>query len=254
MKKYIITLAIVFFVPSIAFASWWNPMTWSIFSSPPRTNPQIQVIATTTVSNQPRVNISTSTAKTITSNKTDVITIPTPPVNKPAKKDTLPVSNPQATNNATSPKQSACPLGYSCIPLEPLPATTTCPVGFVCAPIAPVQQTTTSSVATTTPYDPTAGMVKVYGPDGKSGYISKDGYPSAGWSYSPIPQSVQQTYSEPKCKTGYTEDSRGRCIFNDSYNSPLAICPPGTKKIRSGSILGLMNGFSDNSGYSCERF
>jgi len=28
MKKYIIALAIVSFVPSVAFASWWNPLSW----------------------------------------------------------------------------------------------------------------------------------------------------------------------------------------------------------------------------------
>jgi len=32
MKKYIFILAIISIFPSVAFASWWNPTTWNIFS------------------------------------------------------------------------------------------------------------------------------------------------------------------------------------------------------------------------------
>lgn len=42
MKKYLPILFLIVFIPSIAFASWWNPFTWKIFKTKEPV-PQIQV-------------------------------------------------------------------------------------------------------------------------------------------------------------------------------------------------------------------
>lgn len=54
MKKYIlISLLVIFVIPSIALASWWNPFTWKIFNSGKKevVVHQTQVINTDQVSN-----------------------------------------------------------------------------------------------------------------------------------------------------------------------------------------------------------
>lgn len=83
MKKYISIIIIVFIVPSIAFASWWNPFSWNIFSFLHKKDvvPQAQIIETQTTPE----NIIIETEPEIT---------PTPvQENKEVKKDTPVVNN-----------------------------------------------------------------------------------------------------------------------------------------------------------------
>ena len=49
-KKYFIYLVIIFILPTVTFASWWNPFTWVIFSRSQPTVPlkMIEIVATTT--------------------------------------------------------------------------------------------------------------------------------------------------------------------------------------------------------------
>jgi hypothetical protein len=56
-----------------------------------------------------------------------------------------------AETSTTTFRQSTCPLGYSCVPITPVPATTTCPTGFICTPIAPVQFQATTTVSSNQP-------------------------------------------------------------------------------------------------------
>lgn len=86
MKKYIfISLLVIFIIPSIALASWWNPFTWKIFSSNKK-----EIIVT-----QPQV---------INTNQVSVITEKTIPVIKTAtvneSKKVTPTVNIQKDNKA----------------------------------------------------------------------------------------------------------------------------------------------------------
>ena len=49
MKKYFLFMIMFLIVPSFAYASWWNPFTWSIFSSVLHFKTQTQVISSTTL-------------------------------------------------------------------------------------------------------------------------------------------------------------------------------------------------------------
>lgn len=49
MKKYLLVLLLVIFIiPSIAFASWWNPFTWHWFAHKNQVTTESPVIKTTT--------------------------------------------------------------------------------------------------------------------------------------------------------------------------------------------------------------
>jgi hypothetical protein len=61
MKKYLLILLAIFIVPSIAFASWWNPFTW--FQKQPQTEQTISVANKSTV-----LIPNTTTAPNTTSN------------------------------------------------------------------------------------------------------------------------------------------------------------------------------------------
>lgn len=84
MKKYILAIAVLAIVPSVAFASWWNPTTWGIFSFLFSSTPQVQIASTTTVLNrtieQPAVSIEATS------------TIP-PPVRVQTQQQTQPASD-----------------------------------------------------------------------------------------------------------------------------------------------------------------
>jgi len=114
MKKYIFTIAILSIVPSVAFASWWNPFSWGIFSSS-QPNPQVQIISATTSSDN---FISTSTAVMATTS-INVTPTPTPPVSQPVKKIVQKVSPLVATPVSVKSTSSTCPQGYNCAPTIP---------------------------------------------------------------------------------------------------------------------------------------
>ena len=115
MKKYILIVAALSIVPSIAFASWWNPLTWNIFSSH-QPNPPVQVISTTTPLNQTFTDNSTTTATTTisvaTTTEVIVATTSTPKINVPVKKVIPSINTP-------SPTTPTCPAGYTCtVPVQ----------------------------------------------------------------------------------------------------------------------------------------
>ena len=61
MKKYLLVLLLVIFIiPSIAFASWWNPFSWSWFGLFHNTNTTIQTPVVTSTSTTPKTNALTS--------------------------------------------------------------------------------------------------------------------------------------------------------------------------------------------------
>src|ERR1035437_10190450 len=89
MKKYLLIIVALSIVPSVTFASWWNPLTWNIFSLH-QTNPQAQIINATTSSDQTITDIATTTATTTisiaTTTEVVVATTSTPKIKIPAKK------------------------------------------------------------------------------------------------------------------------------------------------------------------------
>jgi|GEM_PF-4618555 len=89
MKKYLLLAVALSVVPSVAFASWWNPFTWNIFSSY-QPNSQIQIISTTTPSDQTFIDNATTTAtttiSTATATEVTVTTTSTPNTDIPVKK------------------------------------------------------------------------------------------------------------------------------------------------------------------------
>jgi hypothetical protein len=90
MKKYFIFVAILALTPSIAFAAWWNPLSWSIFSFLSSTPPQ-SLLGTTTESDQAPIVINTSTTSITASTSTDL-----PVITKKAKTPTpVQVQTPQ---------------------------------------------------------------------------------------------------------------------------------------------------------------
>lgn len=95
MKKYLLVIATLSIVPSVAFASWWNPLTWNIFSSH-QPNSSIQIISTTTLPDQTLTDNSTTTAVTIpaaTTTEVIVATTSTTRINILTKKVTTSVAN-----------------------------------------------------------------------------------------------------------------------------------------------------------------
>ena len=93
MKKYIAVLFLIaFIVPSVAFASWWNPFTWNIFSifNRQKTSQETQVKP----QNLPVVqNIPPVQPKTIN---------PTPTIKPPVKE--TPVTKPVVVTPVVTPK------------------------------------------------------------------------------------------------------------------------------------------------------
>ena len=143
MKKYLLVIATISIVPSIAFASWWNPFTWNIFSSH-QTISQVQIVGTTTPSNQividnstttatTAISIATTTEVTVTATSTPKIDIPvkkvTPPVvvktQQPTQPKVTPIKTPTppvqvqtpAVSNSSGGESTICPVGYNCSPI-----------------------------------------------------------------------------------------------------------------------------------------
>ncbi len=130
MKKYLpVFILSTLIIPSVAFASWWNPFTWSIFSSY-QSNSQGQTISTTTLPNQiPADNLMTTATTTIsvaTTTEVIVATTSTPKINVPVKKVTKKVIPPAVTSspvlqvqtsvvsNSSDNGSAVCPSGYTC--------------------------------------------------------------------------------------------------------------------------------------------
>jgi hypothetical protein len=92
MKKYIAFITFVSIIPSVAFASWWNPASWSIFSFLFSPTPQVQTIILATSSNQ---TIVTSSTVSIINTNTATTSTPTPIVSAtPAKQYKKSVAKP----------------------------------------------------------------------------------------------------------------------------------------------------------------
>ena len=95
MKKYFIAVAFFAVTPSIAFASWWNPLSWNwtnLFSSPTPLVVQVPVATTTPV--QTPIENSTTTATTSIPVTTIISTTTTPVVTKnPVKKVSVSAQN-----------------------------------------------------------------------------------------------------------------------------------------------------------------
>jgi hypothetical protein len=71
MRKYISIISILLIIPSVAFASWWNPLSWGIFSALIHSNEQVKITNIATSSN--RVLLATSTHSVV---KTTESTVP----------------------------------------------------------------------------------------------------------------------------------------------------------------------------------
>ena len=108
MKKYFPIIAALLIVPSVAFASWWNPTTWGIFSFLFHNNPPVEIIsATTTLSSSTPIDVSTSTEAIAISS--------TPKVNVIVKK-TTPIL--QSTTTTTPKTPVAPPVRVIIVPIS----------------------------------------------------------------------------------------------------------------------------------------
>src|ERR1035437_303651 len=62
-KVFVAIFVLAMVIPSVAFASWWNPFSWGIFS---KHSSQIETMGTTTPINKPTVSTSTATTSQTT--------------------------------------------------------------------------------------------------------------------------------------------------------------------------------------------
>ncbi len=101
MKKYLLIASLMtLIVPSVAFASWWNPFSWFHFS-----NSETIEVATSTVQAM-ATTTSTSTPKT-----TNII--PRADEKKKAEQVTVPIP----TQTTTTIASTTCPTGMVCTPI-----------------------------------------------------------------------------------------------------------------------------------------
>ena len=91
MKKFVITLSlIIFLIPSIASAAWWNPSTWKIFSRTSKTKIERTIVAPAASQNTPPTDSQSSETKKLkkeieASKKKPASVIPTPKQSAPTK-------------------------------------------------------------------------------------------------------------------------------------------------------------------------
>ncbi len=113
MKKYLSVLALVILiVPSVAFASWWNPASWSIFSFIFHTSSQAQTVGTNT--SQVQVPMDTTVATSENSNTDQVnVVVSQSPTEKPTKKTSTYLQNPSLTTQVQT-VQPIQPTGTLC--------------------------------------------------------------------------------------------------------------------------------------------
>jgi len=149
MKKYLFIAIVLSVVPSVAFASWWNPTSWGILSFLFHTNPQVQIISTTTLSNQTSTDNSTTTVTTTISTSTapevNVVATSTLKTDTSVRKTTTsikiytPPVQPQTSvvPNSSDKGSSPCPVGYTCSPTVQITASATSqPTSTIASPTA----------------------------------------------------------------------------------------------------------------------
>jgi hypothetical protein len=229
MKKYLpVATVLLLIIPSVVFASWWNPISWNwsvLFNSP--STLQVQTVSTTTLS-------STSTS-VIATTSINIVATSTPPASQPVKK-VVPKVSPIPAVTSLTPSTSVTPTGL------------TCPQGYNCAPNVSVQPQTSvvskngyqvciaanatwdgSSFTSSGGYSCTCGAGYTSSPDKKScipapvktGYqICSEAFPNQTWD---------GTYgSNGKyncvCQTGYVGTSDGSCQLRQTQQTVSNEC------------------------------
>ena len=128
MKKYIPTLVLTaLIVPSVAFASWWNPATWfNNWSSSGNSNASTTALEQKITELENKVNSLTSTTTLATSTPVVIVATTTPATTTPIlvkkiNKVTPVISYPTSTQSAPAPTPTpiatpatTCPAGYTC--------------------------------------------------------------------------------------------------------------------------------------------
>jgi hypothetical protein len=111
MKKYISVLFLLtFIIPSIAFASWWNPFTWKIFQKEQVSQVQVEKTLEEKIVEPTSTSPATSPVEETTEPVTNTKTKPTTVISTP----TLPVQIVDVCLNIEG-IQSQVPTGYSSI-------------------------------------------------------------------------------------------------------------------------------------------
>jgi hypothetical protein len=230
MKKYLLILTVAtLVVPSVAFASWWNPLTWNIFS-PHQLNLPVQIIRTTTPPDQIFTDTSTTTATTTISiaTTTEVIIATTsiPKINVPVKKVTKKVVLPAVISSPVSQVQTPVVSNYSDA------GSTVCPLGYTCAPIV---QTTTSATPQPTPITASPTLltdqqicVNSYGQNSVyTGNKNSNGGPVCGcangygWNNGQTSCQLQQPIQQSSTQTTQTNATQVQ-----TYQPPVVPQPP----------------------------
>jgi hypothetical protein len=123
MKKYLpIVATLLLIIPSVAFASWWNPISWNwsaLFNSPSslQVQTQVQTVSTTTL---PTTSSSTQTS-VIATTSINIVATSTPPASQPVKKviqkvfptPVITSPTPSASISPATQTGSTCPQGYA---------------------------------------------------------------------------------------------------------------------------------------------
>ncbi|MFZ2621109.1 MAG: hypothetical protein WAX85_01265 [Minisyncoccia bacterium] len=104
MKKYLfVSLVIILIIPSVTFAAWWNPFTWSIFQRAPKVEVQkTEQVSTTTA---PKDNSEIDALKQEIADLKNQVNQPKPET----KKVTTTTKPPVTTKVAETPKVTVTP-------------------------------------------------------------------------------------------------------------------------------------------------
>ena len=232
MKKYLLVVIVLSIVPSVTFASWWNPSSWSIFSFIFHTNPQVQMISTTTLPDQTPPDNSTTTTTTIsiaTTTEVTAATTSTPKVNTPVKKSatSLKIYTPliqvqtPVVPNSTDKGSTVCPAGYSCSPIVQTTASAT--------------PQSTATIASPTPLSDQQICVNSYGQNSvstgnkngnggpicgcKNGYQWNNGQTSCQLQQQSVPTTFNTTL--PSSQTSATSITAQQTQCQLQYNNQL---------------------------------
>jgi len=252
MKKYLIAPIVLAFIPSIAFAAWWNPLSWGIFSSQSSLSsvPIFQLVNTTSTAQN---NFAASTTTIVSASSTVVVGsttnlsvlihknkvkkyIPAPIiiVGSSTQTKTLSVTTTSSTSTAPSP----------CLPDYRYSANLGCisanlPIGYVSSSNAnssnqqnemqaEIMAKNNVGASTTSQFNYVNGvMVPIGESTGTPNYASQDPCDSALlFSSSPncVPASAQQP-QYPSC----SDNDFGPCELPEGSNS----CPNGGQMTRS---------------------
>ena len=202
MKKYLPIIAtLLFIVPSVAFASWWNPISWNwsaLFNSPSslQVQTQVQTVGTTT---SPTAPSSTSTS-VIATTSINIAATSTPPASQPIKKFVQKVS---PTPVITSPTPST-------LVTPATPTASTCPQGYSCAPTIPAQSKTPVAPVSNTSQSCTSGLT----------FDKSINECVTDLTYCQNQNGANATYNSTNnscsCATGYTSNSNNICAVPES--------------------------------------